>query len=216
MGGHARLVDGHGRPWHAGVADEQVVYRHAAQVLTLDELDRAYPPLRAVLPPDTDSIAGLFVTVRQLLEQPARRHLLTGTLCVALHDCAQLAGPCFPLTVAPPGTAAADAVTAMAYMLGPELSRDPDRFDQHARLGLADTVLDWVTAPWRYVDPAYALPVLLAAPTALVGGWPAVADEGLRREPHAGLLASFVAPPAAGTTRLGAWQLAHPLLEVTA
>lgn len=197
-----RYVDGLGAAWHHLPEDHE----------------QAPPPLRPVRPPEPDSIAALFVTVRHLLEQSARRHLLIGALCVALDDVAQIAGTAFPLTVGLPGQAEARAIAAMAYLHGPELSRDPARYDHRTRLALTDIVLDWITAPTRYVDPAEALPALLAAPVHLVGGWPAVADEGLRRSDHADLLARFVTPPSAplAVTRLGVWTLTHRLLEVPA
>lgn len=175
-------------------------------------------PQRPVLPPPPDSICALFVTVRGLLEQPARRHLLTGTLCVALDDVARITGPAVPLTVAAPRTLTAVAIATMAYRLGPDLAGDPGRFDHRTRLGLTDVVLNWVTGPHRYVDPGHALTRLLAGPVGLVGGWPAVADDELQAGRHADLLARFVTPPSPPrvVTRLGVWAPAWSRTEVSA
>lgn len=213
---HQRLVDDCGVCWYSTTVDGRPAYHDGVHTVLASELTGT---LRPVQPPDPASIAELYVTVRGLLQQPARRNLLTGSLCVALDDAAQIAGPAIPLTVAAPRTLAAAAIGAMAYAIGPALARTPGRYDHRTRLALGQTILDWVTRPGRYVDPGHALAVLLAAPVSLVGGWPAVTDGGLQADRHADLLARFVTPPAplpAAAVRLRVWATTQPLLEVTA
>ncbi len=193
-----RVIDGAGHTWCAARYGDRIVYHPGylypgvPEARTFDELAAERPPVRPFGPPSPDSIDRFCCIVRRLIALKPLRRRLVGTLCAALADAAAQAGPAYPLVQEGVRTSHEDAIAAMVTQVAPSLITDPGRFCGIGRDQLADVVLDWVTDPAQYTEPAPVLAELLAVPVALAGGWPAVSDDKLRACPQAALLSWYV------------------------
>lgn len=183
-----RLVDGQGGSWRAVRIQRGITIYHpqAGPDRAFTDIVRDYPGTRPVAPAEPASWAPLVEIITAMAADPCRRMLLTGTLCAALDRATILAGPHCPLTAGDPDSRESEAITVMAYDLGPVIAADPARHDTGAARVLADIITDWVKNPVRYVEVAGTLAHALA----LVNYRPAakLMDPGLRDSPHRPLL----------------------------
>lgn len=188
-----RIVDGHGATWTAvPVGGGRVLYRNNDTCLPREEIQETWPAARPVEPPPAGTIVHLLDTLHTVLDSNTSRQLLAGTLCVALDDASQAAGPNCPLTAGGTGPREALAVTTMAYVIGPTLAGDPTRFHPRALRCVTDVVLDWMTGQRHYTEVGETLASLIGGAVAQAGGWPAIADAELRASPYAELLSWYV------------------------
>jgi len=188
-----RIVDGHGVTWTAvPAAAGHILYRHGDFAIPKEEIQANWPAARPVEPPPAGTVVHLLEALHGMLDSSHGRHLLAGTLCVALDDASQAAGPNCPLTAGGTGSNEALAVTTMAYVIGPTLAGDPTRVDARALRCFTDVVLDWMTGKHHYTEVGENLAGLIGGAVLEAGGWPAIADPQLRAGPYTDLLSWYV------------------------